>query len=57
MNAPPHLSERDTWLDLLAGGLERGLSVEESATKLGKTAAWGRNAFKEICKRLGPQAS
>jgi hypothetical protein len=49
-------NERDTWLDLFAGGLERGLSLQEAAAALGKSTQWGWSAFNEICERLGPQA-
>lgn len=57
MTAPVKLSEHETWLDLFAGGLERGLTLSEAAAKLGKSTQWGWKAFNEICARLGWQAS
>lgn len=56
MNAPTRISEREAFLDLFAGGLERGLSIGEAARAIGKSQAWGWKAFNEICERLGAQA-
>lgn len=55
--SPTPVSERAQWLDLFAAALERGLPIDRAAAALGKSAAWGKQAFKDICDRLGPQAA
>jgi hypothetical protein len=51
------VSEREKLLDLFCSALERGFSITASAARLGRSASWGSLAMKEICDRLGPQAT